>query len=231
MTTTDAAGSLSGRLAGQGALLFAGFAGAQVCSFLRNALLGHWLAKGDFGIAATLTLTLTLIEILSDLGADRLIVQDRDGEDERLMATAHVLLVARGLLLAIGLYAGAGAVAHFFGVPQAAWAFQAVALAPLLKGAMHLDLRRRQRRLDNRPYIAVEAVPQVLALAATPVALWLAPGYAAVVWLALGQAAAAVVLSHLLAERRYRLGVDREFALRLVSFGWPILLSGGGLPW
>ena len=69
MTTTDAAGSLSGRLAGQGALLFAGFAGAQVCSFLRNALLGHWLAKGDFGIAATLTLTLTLIEILSDLGA------------------------------------------------------------------------------------------------------------------------------------------------------------------
>ena len=62
----------SRRIAGQGALLFSGFAAAQALSFVRNVLLGHALSRGDFGIAATIALILQLIETLSDLGSDRL---------------------------------------------------------------------------------------------------------------------------------------------------------------
>ena len=60
-TPTDA--GLKRRVAGQGMLLFAGFGLAQGCSFARNALLGHLLSKSDFGIAATITLTLQLLEM------------------------------------------------------------------------------------------------------------------------------------------------------------------------
>ena len=45
-------------------LLFTGFGVAQACSFARNSIIGYSLSKGDFGIAATITLILQLIETM-----------------------------------------------------------------------------------------------------------------------------------------------------------------------
>ena len=213
------------KIAGQGALLTGAFVTSQAASFARNAILGHWLAKGDFGIAALITLTLQLVEILSDLAADRLIVQDADGEAPCLMATLHTVQVARGVLLALVLFIAGPFVAALFAVPAAAAALQVMAVVPLLKGFQHLDVRRSQRRLDNRAFAIVEAAPQVLALALTVPVLLAWPGFGVVVWLALAQALAAVALSHALAERRYAIALDRAVLVRLARFSWPIWLS------
>ena len=104
------------RIASEGALLFSGFAAAQVCSFLRNAILGHVLAKGDFGIAATLTMVLQLIENMTDIGADRLIVSSPGGAAPRFMATAHAVLIARGCLTALIVYLFAGPFCRFLDI-------------------------------------------------------------------------------------------------------------------
>ena len=216
---------LASRVAGQGALLFSGFALAQALSFARNALLAHTLSKGDFGIAAAILLLLQTIETLSDLGADRLIVQHRNGDDARFVATAHTALVLRGIATALLIAAAAWPLAHFFGVPQAAWGFAAIALSPLIKSFVHLDSRRVQRRLDNRPQVLIEVVPQALALALAWPAVALTEGYAAVVALALLQALVAVVVSHVYAERCYALAFDRRHLRRIVAFGWPIWAS------
>lgn len=209
----------------QGALLLSGYAAAQALSFARNALIGHWLSKGDFGIAASIALMLQLLETASDLGADRLIVQAADGDDPALAASAHATLVARGVISALLLYLAAGPIVAFFSIAEARWAFEAAALVPLVKGFQHLDPRRFQRRLQNRAQMIVEAGPQAIALAATLPMLTLAPRYDAVLWLALLQAACALVISHLLAERAYALALDRRHLARLVAFGWPIWLS------
>lgn len=206
-------------------MLFSGFAAAQILSFARNAMIGHWLSRGDFGIAASITLVLQLLETASDLGADRLIVQAGDGDDPRLIASAHSTLVARGVISAILLYLAAGPVVGFLAIPEARWAFEAAALVPLVKGFQHLDARRFQRRLENGPQMLVEAGPQAIALAATLPMLNLTPGYDAVLWLAILQAASALLLSHTLAERSYALAIDRQHLARLVAFGWPIWLS------
>jgi O-antigen/teichoic acid export membrane protein len=216
---------LASRIAGQGALLFSGFALAQVLSFARNALLAQVLSKGDFGIAAAILLLLQTIETLSDLGADRLIVQDRDGDDARFVATAHAALVLRGLVTALVIAACAWPLARFFGVAEAAWGFAAIALSPLIRSFVHLDARRVQRRLDNRPQVLIEVVPQILALALAWPAVTMTGSYAAVIALALAQALAAVAVSHAMAERRYALAFDRAHMRRLLAFGWPIWAS------
>ncbi len=87
------------RIGAQGILLFAGFGMAQALSFARNALLGHALSPRDFGIAASITLLLQMLEMLSDLGHDRLIVQAADGERDDFLATTHTILLARGFAL------------------------------------------------------------------------------------------------------------------------------------
>lgn len=219
------AGSFAHRLTNQGALLFAGFAAAQGLSFIRNALIGHGLSKGDFGIAATITLILQLIETLTDIGSDRLIVQAADGDDERFVANAHAVNAFRGVLTAALLFVAAGPVAEFFGVPHIRWALEIAALVPLIKAFLHLDCRRAQRRLDNRPQLMIEVLPQAAALAATIPLVASSGGYAVAVWLSLLQAAAMVLLSHVLAERRYWIAVDPSVIRRFVSFGWPIWLS------
>lgn len=225
MTETPRRQPTRKRLAGQGALLFAGFGAAQAFSFLRNAMIGHALSKGDFGIAAAITLVLQMIETLSDLGADRLIVQAPDGDHPRFLAAAHLLLVGRGLLLALFLVASGPLLAGFFDAPHAATAFQLAALAPAIKGFLHLDIRLAQRNFDNRPQLIVDALPQAIAFALTLPVLMLTRDYTAVVSLALLQAALAVGLSHALAFRPYRLLFDTAMLKRQIAFGWPILVS------
>lgn len=217
--------SLARRVAGEGALLFSGFAVAQGLSFARNALIGHWLSKGDFGIAATITMMLQLVDTLTDLGADRLIVQAEDGDSPQLVATSHATLIARGTLTALVLFLAAGPVAHFFAIEEARWAFEAVAIVPFLKGFVHLDCRRAQRRLDNAPQVAADIVPQGVALTLAPLALTLLDGTSAIVCLAVLQAAIAVLVTQGLAERRYAVALDRGVLTRLITFGWPIWAS------
>lgn len=221
--TNDA--GLGRRVALQGTMLFAGFGVAQMLSFARNALIGHALSQSDFGIAATITLMLQLIETLSDLGSDRLIVQADDGTSDRFFATAHLVLIVRGFLIATMMLSAAPAIAAFFQVEHARQAFQLAAFGPFLKGFMHLDYRAAQRRFDNRPFLWIEVVPQAAALALTIPALALSKDYSLVVGLTLAQAAIAVSMSHLRASRRYDVGLDVALIKRHLAYGWPILLS------
>lgn len=219
------AATLTRQVAGQGALLFSGFAASQLMSFVRNAVLGYSLSKGDFGIAATLTLLLQLLDSLTDLGVDRLIIQAPDGDAPRFVASQHLALIVRGLVIGGVLFLSAPLVAGFFQIPEATWAFAVIALVPVIKGFQHLDVRRAQRTLNNRPFLMVEILPQAAALAATLPAVSLAPGFEAVVWLSFVQAVATVAVSHLTAERSYAVAFDSALLRRLIAFGWPIWLS------
>lgn len=209
----------------QGAILFCGIGLSQGLSFARNALLGHALSPRDFGIAASITLLLQLVETLSDLGHDRLIVQADDGDSDSFLATTHTVAAARGVLLALLIAALSPFATRFFGAGEAANAFMLVALVPLIKGFVHLDSRRAQRRLDNRPQLTLEVVPQAIALTATLPVLAFVPGFMAAVVLAILQAAAAVAVARSLTRAPYRLGCDEDVLRRLLAFGWPILLS------
>lgn len=218
-------GAFTRRVASQGALLFSGFAAAQICSFLRNAILGHCLAKGDFGIAATLTMVLQLVESLTDTGADRLVVQAPGGDSPRFVATAHSVLIGRGMLTAIALYLASGPFCSFLDITEAQQAFELVALVPLIKAFCHLDTRRAQRGLDNRPQMLIEVVPQLIVLALTVPVLGFIPNYAAVAALSLAYAGTTLLVSHAVAHRPYAMAADGPVLRQLIAFGWPIWLS------
>ncbi len=223
-STTRRGRLLAIRVAGQGALLFVGFGMAQAFSFARNAALGYWLSRGDFGIAAALAVTLQLIETMSDIGADRLLVQARDDETN-LLDTAHTIMVGRGIVTALLLFLAAGPTAAFFGVSQHTGLFQMLAWVPLVRGFVNLDQRRRQRDLDNGAYLATEVGSQAIALACLPFLLWLSRSPVVVVWLALIQSLAAVKLSHALSTSSWWLDFDAGRLKRFLAFGWPIWLS------
>lgn len=220
-----AAPTMGAKVSGQGALLLSGFAIAQIFAFARNALIGHWLSQGDFGIAATITVTLQLIETLSDVGSDRLIVQADDGDDPALTALAHLTWVIRGLLTGAILYLLAGPLTSALGITHAQWAFEVASLVPVIKGFTHLDFRLAQRQLNNTPFVLYEIAPQIASsLIALPL-LSIDPTYAAIPGIVLTGAITAVVLSHALSTRPYRIGWSKKHLSRTLAFGWPIWLS------
>jgi len=222
---TARAQASTARIGAQGILLFAGFGMAQALSFARNALLGHALSPRDFGIAASITLLLQMLEMLSDLGHDRLIVQAADGDRDDFLATTHAILLARGFTLAVIIFAVAPYAATFFSIPEAQGAFAMIALVPLIKGFTHMESRRAQRRFDNRPQLLIEVLPQAIALAATLPLLKIFPGYEAVVALSLIQAFSSIAIARILAGTPYQIAFRRDVAEQLVRFGWPILMS------
>ena len=72
-----------------GLLLSGGSIASSMCSFGRNIIIARLISVENFGIAATLALTMSLVEMASNLSLDRLIVQDPEGDSPRLQATAH----------------------------------------------------------------------------------------------------------------------------------------------
>ena len=50
---------------------------SQGCSFLRNVIVARLITPADFGIAATFAMTLSLVEMVSNLAAEKLLVQSR----------------------------------------------------------------------------------------------------------------------------------------------------------
>ncbi|MDM8007802.1 MAG: oligosaccharide flippase family protein [Phycisphaerae bacterium] len=218
--------SLRGRVLKGAASLAAGQAVGQGLSFVRNIIVARLIKPEDFGIAATFAITLSLLQLISDLSADKLIIQAKDGDDPELDGTAQLWLFVRGLFTAGFVLLLAWPASTLFKVPQARSAFCWLALVPLLRGLVHLDLKRLQRTMRFGPQIRSEIGAQAVATtAAWPFARFFGD-YSAVLWLVILQSATMAILSNVFAERRYRWVCNHAHMVRLLSFGWPLLVNG-----
>lgn len=207
-------------------VLTLGAALAQGLAFARNVIIARVLSPEDVGIAATLAVTLSLVELLGELSIDKLLIQAPDGDEPRFQATAHSVNVLRGVCQSVLLVALAWPAARFFDIPHVLWAFQAVGLGPLVRGLAHLDVGRMQRTMRFAPGAISEVLPQAVSLAVVwPLAAWL-NDYRAVLFVTLGQVAGYVVCTHVMAEHPYRWAWDRVYLTRITAFGWPLVING-----
>jgi O-antigen/teichoic acid export membrane protein len=203
-----------------------GQAATQASSFVRSIILARLISPADFGIAATLGITIQVIEMLSNVSGDMLLIQAKDGDDEGLQGTAQALRAGRGLGSGLIIFLLASPAAKLFGVPDATWAFRCLGLIPVLRGLLHLDTCRLQRHLRFAPAMLTDVGANWCATLVTiPIAFWMR-NYVAMLWALLIQASAATIVSHFLAERRYRWSWDRTWWTRIVAFGWPLTING-----
>ena len=214
------------RLLRGGAWLTAGNALSAGASFLRNIIIARLVSVEDFGIVVLLTLTLAVFETISNLSVDRILIQAPDGDDPKLQATAHALQVVRGVFAGIIVFFAAALIASLLKIPHAAWAFQTLALVPVIRSLIHLDTVRFQREMYYKPTFWVDALPQMVSLIlAAPLAYWLRD-YSVIIWAMLGQVLTQVIVTHYLASRRYLWVWDRNTVLRILAFCWPLLANG-----
>ncbi len=207
-------------------ILLSGHGGLAVLTLARNIAAARLIGVEQFGIAAAFAIIISAVEMATTLGVQQIIVQDKEGEETEFQASLHMIQLARGILGAIVIYACAPALAEFFGDPRNAWAFKTLALVPLLSGLTHLDACRYQRASRFGPSIIMQIGPAALAL----LLLW--PLYTnfgdfrILLIAAVIQAAGSLVMSHLVAERRYLIAFHRDHLQRVFRFGLPLALNG-----
>ena len=199
--------------------------GVAVLKMLRNVLLARLLSVENYGVASTFAVIFALFEMLGYLGLDRLMVQTGAPDIPRVQATLQSMQVLRGVLGAALLFATADLMARIMGVPDIVWAFQLMAIVPLLQGFTHMDMSRMERTFNFGPFIRVQLGTEVAVILAIYPLFLVFGDYRVALFASLLQYALRLGLTHAFATERYRLGFDRGIAAHAFRFGGPILLN------
>lgn len=207
-------------------LILSGNAAASLLLLARNLVIARLITVEDYGIAATFAISMAVVEMMSQLGLQQQIVQAKEGEDTRFQAGLQGFQVLRGVLSGLILFLAAGWIADFLNIPDVAWAYQVMALVPVLTALQHFDIHRLNRQMRFWPVVLTGAVPALLSLAAVwPLYLWLGD-YRVMLWAIIAQMVLMAGISHVVAERPYRLLLDRAIMAGSLRFGWPLLVNG-----
>jgi len=199
---------------------------SQIAALLRYVCLARLLGPEQLGIAATLILTASFFDLISDTAADRFLIQDVDGELASLQKMVQLVLAGRGVGIAIAMALFAWPLAYFYKAPVLAPALIVLGFSPLIAGFIHLDMRRAQRGNDFRAESVSAMVSETAGLAATLIAAYLTRSFTAVLYGLIVRSLVLVLCSHLFSERRYGFGYSREHGQRLAKFSAPLMLSG-----
>ncbi len=204
----------------------AGTVTSQVCALVRYTLIARLLGPEQLGLAATVILTQQFFDSMSDSGTDRFLIQNRDGDTLPVQRLVQLVMLGRGLFTALAMVALSVPISMFYKAPALQAGLVMLAIAPLIAGLTHVDLRRRQRHHDFRIDGTALLFGESLGLAATVIAAFVVHNYTAVLWGLIVKAAVMVTVSHLMSERRFTIGYSREYAGMLAAFGLPLVLNG-----
>jgi O-antigen/teichoic acid export membrane protein len=198
---------------------------AEAAATGRSVLLAWAIGPEELGRAMLLALTLRLAEMVSDIGVERMLMQSPDGDAPGMIAALQGAALARGLVMAGLLVALAWPMAWLLPDGADALSYGVLALIPLLRGMAHLDYRRAERGFSYGPLVMVEGGSTLVMLAMVPVCLWVWPDHRAILGALVAQAAAHLVLSHLVATRRFAVVFDRSVMRNALAFGLPLVLN------
>ncbi len=206
-------------------LILSGNAFASLMMLVRNLLVARLISVEDYGIAATFAISMAIVEMMSTLGLQQLIVQDTKGNDPKLQSGLQGFHLMRSVFSAAVLFFLAHPIAQFLGIPEIAWAYQVLALVPLLNGLTHFDIYRRQRQMVYLPSILSTTLPAVLSVLLVWPLYEYFGDFRVMLYAVMVQAIGTVVFSQITASRRYSLSFDRSIILRSLNFGWPLLVN------
>ena len=206
--------------------LLSGNACAAGILLLRTVLISHLINLENFGIGASLVLSLTLIEMLTALGFQQQIVNAPHGDDPNYHSALHGVAMMRGVFGAGVLLVFAPPMADAFGLSHLVWAFQLMAVVPLMQGGVHLDVYRQTRQHKHRAAVWIALAPPLGSLIAVMPLSVLFDDFRIMLGALLVHMALGTLVHHAVAKRPYRMRLNLAITLHSLHFGWPLMASG-----
>lgn len=200
--------------------------GSLTLRFTKNLILARLLTQADYGVTVALMAVAVSATLITDMGIDKLLISNREVDDRKLQTVVTSLQLARVLLSSAILLFAAQPLATVLHVPHAVLAFRLVAISMGLTGFYNLDMKRYQRHHRFIPDSIVQLSQDSCDFCVAVAVAYMFRTYYAASLSAIAGMAAGIIVSNLLAERRYRLSWDKEIVRRTLVYSVPLMLNG-----
>lgn len=212
------------------ALPLFGFSAVEISvAFIRALVLTRFLGPYEFGFASAISLAFATAILVTDLAIYRFVLSTRRTEFSEVMASAHAIMIVRGILIALCIlivaYPLACTLSNCAGWTSFAW------LAPIMVIASleHLEMRVGERDYRYWPQFVASIVSHGLGLIALIWTAYTTKSHFAFLAYLFVQVSAFVLLSHLLAANRYSVQFRSPYCRKILAFGLPLIANGVAL--
>lgn len=143
------------------------YTGTQSLRLLSNLILSRLLFPAAFGQMTLVFTFITGLQMFSDLGTGRAIIQSKRGDDQDFLRTGWTIQCARGALLWIASCAIAIPVARFYEQPVLVSLIPVAGLSALIAGFDSTSVFRQQKHLRLERLTVVDLVAQLIGVVTT----------------------------------------------------------------
>lgn len=197
--------------------------------FARMLILARFLDLHELGFASALAATYGIFEVTTDMAIHRFVYRAPPDEFDEAMASAHALMLLRGVVLGVLAIAAAPIVAEMLSVGSEWKIFAALGPLCLIRSLENLGPRVAERNYQFSAQLKMTLASSLLGLAMLVATLCLTHDHTAIVMCQLGQNVGLVFASHVYSETRYRLKFRSPQFLKAFKFGYPLMVNGFGL--
>ena len=199
---------------------FSGTGVQAVVQLLVLMVLGRLLTPAEFGIMAAALVVIALSQIVSHVGVGPAIVQRRQLEVVHVRV-AFTISAALGVVLGVGVWLAAPAIAAFYRIPAVEPVLRAVSLLFPMDGLTTVGKSLLTRQLRFHLFVALDVGSYLLGYAGVAVLLaWQGYGVWAMVMGSLSQSALRMVAMYAATRHPVRPSLNARASRDLISFGF-----------
>jgi O-antigen/teichoic acid export membrane protein len=218
--------NLKTRAINSGLWVSVGYGFKQVLRLGSNLILTRLLFPEAFGLMAIVQTVIFGLIMMSDIGIQPSIVQNKRGSEPNFLNTAWTIQVVQGILIYLAILATAPFFAEFYHQPLLSQLLPAVGLGALIAGFQSTKLATANRDLSMAKVTLIDVVTFAISIIAMLLFAWLYKSIWSLVWGSLLGALLKTLASHyLLPGERNRFAWDETSVKALFGFGSWIFVS------
>mgnify|MGYP001961861017 CR=1 FL=1 len=200
----------------------------QGAAIIRRLIILRTIGVENYGIAVPMLLVLGLLNRIIDVNPSSTIVQDRKGSTRRFRDALQMVSVLRGVVffVIVALLAVPLAVFNDLNSREYVMGFMFISLIPLIQGMYNIDIYRQLRRRQYKSTaVATAAAPVASTVMVAILCMFMSSFWVPLIGRFI-HVISAVVISFLMAKRRYRLRWDVGSVTRILKFSVPLIIGG-----
>jgi O-antigen/teichoic acid export membrane protein len=203
----------------------AGYGASQVVRLASTLVLARLVAPQAFGLVALVTVFLSGLESLSDLGIGMDVIQNVRGDDPAFINTAFIIQVVRGILIWLVAAGLAYPFAIFYHQPAVITLAIVGSLSTLFRGFASGSVWTLARHVRLKELTFLNTGSDIFGLVVSVVWALISPTAWALVAGRVAATLALTVASHAISENRVSLTWDPKAAKEILAFGTGIFVS------
>ncbi|MBC8412721.1 MAG: oligosaccharide flippase family protein [Nitrospira sp.] len=199
--------------------------GSFFLRFLSSIILTRILFPEAFGIMATASIILTLIQLFSDTGIRTAIIQNQRGSEPEFLNAAWIIAILRGLFLACFVLLIASPLAGFYEQPELKTIMMIMAVSLFIEGFENPAISLLVKNFRTEKQVIFEITTHLLTIITTII---LALTYRSVYALAFGSVSLVIfrlIGSYIIQPYSPRLRWDKKAGAELFHFGKFIFIN------